>query len=441
MTRAEAYRETAEAALRWVLDQVRWDDGPWVPWSVTDPPVAEPPWDRDGLHSGTGGLAHLLAEVRATRAWTDEEEQLAGAVAERVRGVVPEQQDCTFFDGLPSTIGVLLALGADGAADAVDRLSALASSDGWPQSVVQPPRYLPGARVNDLTLGTAGVLLAALWARRHGVPRAGALAARAADVLVAEGEEVGAGLLWRMVPARFRTDEDTLMPNLSHGQAGIAAALALAGAELGRPDLVDAAVAGAEHLLTLGDVSGGGFRVPREVPRRRTDLDEVTYTWCHGPTGTSLLFGALDTAGVTDVAGEPPLAWHRRCLTSVAGSGVPERLRPGFWDNDGQCCGTAGVGEVFLASWLRAGEPRDLAFGLRMADALLARAVRDGSGVCWRFLEHRADEPLLPPGVGWMQGAAGISAFLFRAARVLDHGRDAPPVPRMDTWWSLPGAR
>jgi hypothetical protein len=38
-----------------------------------------------------------------------------------------------------------------------------------------------------------------------------------------------------------------------------------------------------------------------------------------------------------------------------------------------------------------------------------------------------------------MQGAAGISAYIFRVARVLVQGRDADGVARMDTWWALPG--
>ena len=33
----ETYSSVAEAAWRWVLDQVRWDDGPWIPASVTVP--------------------------------------------------------------------------------------------------------------------------------------------------------------------------------------------------------------------------------------------------------------------------------------------------------------------------------------------------------------------------------------------------------------------
>jgi len=57
----------------------------------------------------------------------------------------------------------------------------------------------------------------------------------------------------------------------------------------------------------------------------------------------------------------------------------------------------------------------------------------------WRFIEYRTADPMLPPGVGWMQGAAGIAAYLFRIERVLGGNQDA--VGRMDNWWALSGAR
>jgi hypothetical protein len=463
---AREYTDLAESAWRWVLDQVRWDDGPWIPTTVSVGPAPEradgsPPWDRDGVHSGVGGLAQVLAEIRLARAWTGEESELAAGIADRVRSVVPDQVDCTLFDGLVSTIGTLTALGAPGSHEAVARLAAIATPDGWPQTFAVPPRFLPDARINDITLGTAGILLGAIWARRAAVagtppgrgqdgeahdpargalaPEAQARAHHAAAVLIAEREPLPTGSNWPHIPSRFRTDAAVDMPNFSHGLAGIAAALAVAGLELGRPDLVAAARSGAEHLVTLGDTSGGGFVVPRLVPTPADRPDDpVTYTWCHGPTGTSLLFAALHRADVDDVAGDPPLSWQRRCLHSVRTSGVPARLRPGFWDNDGRCCGTAGVGDAFLDSWQRDGDAGDLDVARRMADVLVERAVRVGDGTCWRFLEHRAAEPLLPPQVGWMQGAAGIAAFLFRDGRLLQQGRGAPAAERMDSWWALP---
>jgi hypothetical protein len=347
--------------------------------------------------------------------------------------------DCTFFNGLVSAIGVFTALGVPGTADAVRRLSELAESDGWPQTSVEPPRALPGARFNDLTLGTGGVLLGALWALRHGVEDARGLADRAADLLLAEAERLPGGTNWPFVPDRFVTDKPfTQMPNLSHGVAGIATVLALAGVSLGRPELTAAAADGAKYLVSIGVSDGEGFVVPRYLPHDDSDEDRFTYNWCHGASGTSLVFLALDKAGVQEIAGVAPLAWHRRCLQSVRTSGLPARIHPGFWDNDGRCCGTAGVGDVFLDSWLRSGEKDDLRFALQLADTLVDRAIWEGPHAYWRFLEHRADEPLLPPGVGWMQGAAGIATFLYRADRLNIEGPAATAIPRMETWWALP---
>jgi hypothetical protein len=154
------------------------------------------------------------------------------------------------------------------------------------------------------------------------------------------------------------------------------------------------------------------------------------------------LFAALAHAGVEEIAGFEVGELRQRCLRSVLASGVPRRLRPGFWDNDGRCCGTAGVGDVLLdaaqdsADQARAGVLLSAARG--MADALAERVIRDDAGARWRFLEHRQDPPLLPPGTSWMQGAAGIAAFLLRLARVTDDGLHAPVIDRPDQWWAVP---
>jgi lanthionine synthetase-like protein len=434
---AHPYREVGEAAWRWVLDQVRWDDGPWIPESVGTEPAEVPEQRDNGMHSGLGGLAHALAEIKLSRPWTPEEQTLADAMAEQIRAAIAEDTNCTFFDGLVGHIGVLTSLGVPGAAAAVERLLELAEPDGWPSSFVDPDRYLPGARINDMTLGTAGVLLGALWARRSGVEGATRLAEQAVAVLRAEAVSLPTGVDWPFIPERFLIEPRASMPNLSHGLAGIAATLAIAGAELGRPDLPSLARSGAEHLVTLTVGDEQGLLIPRLVPiREDSDLDPVTYNWCHGPAGTSLLFAALEHAGVEQVAGESPVTWRRRCNHTVRTSGLPVRLYPGFWDNDGRCCGTAGVADVLLDSWQATGDQADLEFALSLADTLAERAVRDGQYAYWQFIEHRDEVPLLPPGVGWMQGAAGIAAYLFRAARVVDQGRAAVPALRMENWWA-----
>jgi Lanthionine synthetase C-like protein len=434
------YRDLAERSWSWVLRQVRSDDdGLWLP---EQPSQTEPGDYPYGMHSGIGGLAHVLTEIRQWRDVTTQEARLAAGIADTLTPRIGGETEYDYFDGLVSTLGVLTALQAAGADLAVARLLELATPDGWQTSWLEPPRGVPEGRCNDVTLGTGSVLLGALWALRYDVPGAAELAALAADVLLAEKETVPGGLTWPFIPARFVVEKRGEMPNWSHGLAGVIGCLAAAGVALDRADLAEAARLGAEHLVTLADLSDGGLRLPHVIPGQ-DGLDTFTYSWCHGPTGTSLAFAALARAGVTQVADRSPYDWERACLHSLRASGVPERRHPGFWDNDGRCCGTAGVGDVVLNVWQRHGEDADLDYALVLADALVERSVDEGDGAgsggaYWRFVEHRNEDPLLPPGPGWMQGAAGIAAYLFRVARALEQGPGSPAVRRMDTWWALP---
>jgi lantibiotic modifying enzyme len=293
--------------------------------------------------------------------------------------------------------------------------------------------WLP-APITDLVLGTAGVVLAAIWA---GGEHARQIAAAGGESLLRAADQTEDGLDWAMLPGW-----PSRMPNYSHGTAGIATALAIAGAALDRDDFIAAARHGAQHLLAVGSLDDGGFIVPQILPCSSGDADPVTYTWCHGPAGTSHLFAALAHAGVDTVAGLEVTRLRQRCLHSILTSGVPQRLRPGFWDNDGRCCGTAGVGDILLDAAQdctdQARADTLLQAARSMGDALAERAIRDETGARWRFLEHRLDPPLLPPGTSWMQGAAGTAAFLLRLARVIEDGRGAPVVDRPDQWWAVP---
>jgi len=303
---------------------------------------------------------------------------------------------------------------------------------GWLSTLDTWPRR--GVPATDIIAGTAGIVLTAVWA---GGVHADAIATTGGEALLRAANRTEAGLDWGMLP-----EDSSRMPNYSHGTAGVATALAVAGTVLGRSNFVEAAVLGAQHLVEIGSLDDGGFTVPHTIPPARREVEPVTYTWCHGPAGTSHLFAALSYAGVAAVAGHDVAELRARCLHSILTSGVPQRLRPGFWDNDGRCCGTAGVGDVLLdaaqdsADTARAGML--LAAARTMGDALAERAVRDQDGARWRFVEYRQEPPLLPPGTAWMQGAAGIAAFLFRLARVMDDGREAPVVDRPDEWWAVP---
>src|SRR3954467_9128925 len=107
-TMTSQHLELAEAAWRWVLDQVRNDDGPWIPMT---PEATEPEWDRDGVHSGIGGLVRVLAAIRALRPWTAAEEALAAGIGDRLGARVPEEKVANWFDGLAGELESLALLG------------------------------------------------------------------------------------------------------------------------------------------------------------------------------------------------------------------------------------------------------------------------------------------------------------------------------------------
>jgi lantibiotic modifying enzyme len=321
------------------MGQVRGDEGPWLPDVVSGEEwPAGPGADRDSLYAGIGGLAPVLAEIGQHRALTDGENALAAAIVERLDAVVPARVEPSLYDGLAGDVLALRLLAPGTEQTALTRLAELMTPAGWnTMQEIEPGSVAP---VTDLISGNAGVVLAAIWA---GGEHAAAIAATGGEALLEAADQAGEGLDWATVPGSA-----SRAPNYSHGTAGVSAALALAGAALGRADFVTAARLGARHLLAVGSLDEDGFIVPHTLPYSTRDVDPVTYNWCHGPAGTSQLFAALAAAGVDEVAGLP-VTWLRQwCLDSVLASGVPRRLRPGFWDNDGRCCGTAGVGDVLL---------------------------------------------------------------------------------------------
>ncbi|MFI1194900.1 lanthionine synthetase LanC family protein [Micromonospora sp. NPDC020750] len=433
MTDAGGYRELGEAGWAWVLGQVREDDGPWLPESVADDgPPGGPAGDRDSLYAGIAGLAPVLAEVERHRALTDSERSLAAGIVNRLSAGAAVRAEPSLSDGLAGDVVALRLLAPEREGIALRRLAELRTPAGWDTTLDLGPDHR--GPLTDLIMGTAGVVLAAAWA---GGDDATAIMSTGGEALLRAAEPTAAGLDWRLRPGH-----PSSTPNYSHGTAGVATALAVAGHTLGRDDFLDAARAGARHLLAVGCLDDDGFVVPHTIPASRREVEPVTYGWCHGPTGTSYLFAALAFAGVEQVAGFAVGELRERCLRSVLAAGLPHRLRPGFWDNDGRCCGTAGVGDMLLDAAQgcpdRAGAERLLRSARTMGDALVERAVRDDAGARWRFVEHRRDPPLLPPGTAWMQGAAGIAAFLLRLARVCEGPTTAVVVDRPEQWWAVP---
>jgi hypothetical protein len=217
---SDAYRELGEAAWSWVLSHMADDDGPWMPSPVTeDWRETAPPWYRDSLYAGIAGLAPALTEIAQHRELRDTDQVLSRGVAARLSAMVSTRTEPSLYDGLAGDVTALRMLAPGAESGAMRRLADLATPAGW--NTTQPTDSGCDAQFTDIIAGSAGIVLAAIWA---GGEHAEAIATTGGEALLQAADETPAGLDWGMLPGSTSRG-----PNYSHGTAGVAAALAIAG--------------------------------------------------------------------------------------------------------------------------------------------------------------------------------------------------------------------
>jgi len=254
----------------------------------------------------------------------------------------------------------------------------------------------------DIISGSSGTGLFLLYAARELRDASlRELAAQAGLRLVELGRPDAGGLKWAMNPEFPR-----LMPNFSHGTAGVSYFLATLHQETGNRRFLQAAIAGARYLQAVAAASGASCLVFHNEP----DGKELYYLgWCHGPPGTARLFYRLYR-----ITGETVwLEWVRKSARAIIESGIPDKQTPGFWNNVSICCGSAGIAEHFLDLHRVTGDREYLDFAKDLTANLLARATKDSLGMRWIQAEHRTRPDLLIAQTGLMQGAAGIGMWLL----------------------------
>ncbi|MDF8264887.1 lanthionine synthetase LanC family protein [Luteipulveratus flavus] len=346
----------------------------------------------------TGGAGNVLALLDGFRHF--EAQSFGDTAARGAAGLSAAVDDCDHQ---------ALYFGRAGIAFTLDAAGRLLGEDSWRRRAREVLRDIhhryDGERWSmqiELLGGNAGIALAALAIGEVEL----AEAAVAPYVRLAEPTEHG--VTWEGktgLVARFH--------HISHGTLGIVSALAAVADRTRRDELLDLALAGAADVVGRNEAGAGGFLVPHSDPQHRPELVErYSYGWCHGPAGDAQTFRLLHQV----TGDEEWLRLQDRCWSTVIGSGVPERVRLGFWDNNGRCCGTAGV--LALANDRMVERGDDGVFADVLVRDLLARATTDADGVRWQNVEHREDPSTLPPEHGWAMGNAGIVRELLRYSRI-----------------------
>ena len=226
----DTYRELGEAAWSWVLGQVRGDDGPWLPETVPEDDATGGPGATTGTRStsASAGLAPVLAEIAPA---PGADRRGAGArardrrPARRRRRPSAPSPPCT--TGWPATRGAPAA--RPGQRDGRARAAGRADDPGR----LEQPR--PGRRRDRGAAERPGrrAPRASCWPRSgRAASRPRTIATTGGEALLRVADPTEAGLDWPMV-----RDWPSRMPNYSHGTAGVATALAVAGTGPGPPGL------------------------------------------------------------------------------------------------------------------------------------------------------------------------------------------------------------
>ncbi len=390
------YLEAALRAEKWIAgtaisspDGLAWPAEPQDPKSV-----------NSMLYAGNPGVVLFYLELYAS---TGDKAHLkkACAGADFLVSGLPGQKTMGLYEGLAG-IGFALEETYKASGEEKYRRSFLKCLDLIRRSARLAGKGIEWDGTTDIISGSAGTGLSLLYASSELADKSLLdLASKAGDRLVELGKPEGGGLKWAMDSTFPR-----LMPNFSHGTAGIAYFLATLHEKTDRKEYLDAALAGAKYLLSIAKTDGDACLVFHNEP----DGKDLYYLgWCHGPVGTARLFYRLFRITKDDAW----LGWVKRSANGLMESGIPEKQTPGFWNNAGICCGLAGMGDFFLSLYETTKEKNYLDFGKCITDKLLSAASADGAGLKWVQAEHRTRPELLIAQTGLMQGAAGIGLFLL----------------------------
>ncbi|WP_049563761.1 lanthionine synthetase LanC family protein [Nonomuraea sp. SBT364] len=435
-TRAHTPLDAAIEAARWIRSAAV-DDGSRRHWAANPDHGgrAAVPAEPASLYAGAAGIVLFFLELAAA---TGDEAYLedARAGARYLVATWRDQADLTLYHGLAGTVVALAeagwALGDAGfeeeAATAAARIAAAArplpGGPGWTGDPAQRgdggivlgllrAATALGVRACEEVALEAGGRIAALAVPGHrfGAPPAAGF----------PGGDEAAPPAVRSGGDRAALPEDAVAPGFLAGTAGTAFLLARLYGATGDPRFLEAARRGAGFVREVSVVAGRCAVVPHHVPQAR----ELHYLgFCSGSAGVARMFHELHR-----VAGDPgDLDWVERLALGVIESEVPHRRTPGFWNVACQCCGAAGLLELFVGLWSASGCEAYLEHAGALADHLIGTADgADGRGLRWYQAYRRLRPGELTADTGYMVGAAGIGAALLHLDAAL-HPQDGRRV-------------
>ncbi|MBW3080447.1 lanthionine synthetase LanC family protein [Bifidobacterium saguinibicoloris] len=199
--------------------------------------------------------------------------------------------------------------------------------------------------------------------------------------------------------------------NFSYGTAGAGYLLLLLNDVLGDERYLEAAKACERYLATQFVPQEKGALLPYLLGTRKPFY---YLGHCHGPAGTSSFYYKL----YEKTGEERYLKVIEDMVDGLESWGAPEHMSKGLWNTPNQCCGTAGLLQLFVdlyAADVNGHRARWKALAERAAAVLLGWEYRheDGSSD-WPVAWERLHPENIGTRIGYSDGTAGVAAALLQ---------------------------
>jgi len=419
-TANDTYRNAAMGAARWIEKNsiktkkgIVWEAQPGNPKTIS----------TDLFHGIPGPILFLLEVYRYTGNRIALQEARKGADALLAR--ISQSDDTGLYTGLAGS-GFTLGEAYLITHDPRYRKGALQCVQWIEEKAVKTPQGIKWQGDVDIIYGSSGTGLFLLWAAEHlHAPGARQLAIRAGQYVAAVGQpEANGGLRWMM------GDYPLEMPNFCHGTAGVSYFLATLYQVTGRKQFLEAALAGARHLISIATITDSYFLIYHDD--KNTHLYYLD--WAHGPAGTAALFYRLYRV----THDRKWLVLTEKCAAAIVAFGGPEKAmatvppgsaptltfpgrnggwraiaNPDRWHNVSLGDGTAGEAEFLYNVYLVTHQRKWLVAAKEGTDRLLTLADQSQGGDCWVQVETFVQPGFAVAQTGYFQGASGIGLWLL----------------------------
>lgn len=268
---------------------------------------------------------------------------------------------------------------------------------------------------NDVLGGLSGTGLFLLYASEElGSTKAKGMAARAGETLISRAIKEKGRWSWKR-----GQNSQYILPNFSHGPAGVGYFLASLYEETLEKKFLDAAFHSVNYLDSIANQEDGAYLIPYGFPdpgwSRAYDIG-----WAHGPAGVARLFIKLH-----QITGEAKwLAKAEACYRGILKSNPLGKPKPGFGSEIftiDQRFGLAGVAAFYQEMYLYTDDQKYLNSAVATLDHILAKSVYQ-DGLSWPFerfgfMSNAGKESTF---TGFFYGSTGFGSVLLNQYNLME---------------------